>query len=255
MSTDMSCHFQQIKTMRNALTQTHGSVLQARCLTPVLHCFVLDTTGCDYDFRHEEINCKVCSHTANIFPVLLTSFRFSNSPFYVWKKQIILVSNYNEKTLHEKGNQHTASRRSCYYKYVSFITPKWLSNSKIWLQNDVSTASWQTVWCWFIWWRRPDHQWEFGEMDQHKVLQAAGPDWPACPCRSLDRNRTESNQRPASLCVFVSSAEDAEEWRRAAVTLLSSRLDEISRSTLSSACQLTGSACASAADCALHTTK
>uniref|UniRef100_A0A4W6DPP3 Phosphodiesterase n=1 Tax=Lates calcarifer TaxID=8187 RepID=A0A4W6DPP3_LATCA len=27
MSTDMSCHFQQIKTMRNALTQTHGSVL------------------------------------------------------------------------------------------------------------------------------------------------------------------------------------------------------------------------------------
>lgn len=25
MSTDMSCHFQQIKTMRNALTQTHRS--------------------------------------------------------------------------------------------------------------------------------------------------------------------------------------------------------------------------------------
>ena len=28
MSTDMSCHFQQIKTMRNALTQTHRSELQ-----------------------------------------------------------------------------------------------------------------------------------------------------------------------------------------------------------------------------------
>nr|XP_033471447.1 calcium/calmodulin-dependent 3',5'-cyclic nucleotide phosphodiesterase 1A [Epinephelus lanceolatus] len=28
MSTDMSCHFQQIKTMRNSLTQTHRSVLQ-----------------------------------------------------------------------------------------------------------------------------------------------------------------------------------------------------------------------------------
>ncbi|TNN24328.1 Calcium/calmodulin-dependent 3',5'-cyclic nucleotide phosphodiesterase 1C [Liparis tanakae] len=28
MSTDMSCHFQQIKTMRNTLTQTDRSVLQ-----------------------------------------------------------------------------------------------------------------------------------------------------------------------------------------------------------------------------------
>lgn len=35
MSTDMSCHFQQIKTMRNALTQTHGSVPQCGLWTLV----------------------------------------------------------------------------------------------------------------------------------------------------------------------------------------------------------------------------
>ncbi|XP_068602823.1 dual specificity calcium/calmodulin-dependent 3',5'-cyclic nucleotide phosphodiesterase 1A [Brachionichthys hirsutus] len=36
MSTDMSCHFQQIKTMRNALTQTH-SIDKVKVLSLVLH--------------------------------------------------------------------------------------------------------------------------------------------------------------------------------------------------------------------------
>ncbi|KAM4559074.1 dual specificity calcium/calmodulin-dependent 3',5'-cyclic nucleotide phosphodiesterase 1A-like [Odontesthes bonariensis] len=36
MSTDMSCHFQQIKTMRNALTQTHG-IDKVKVLSLMLH--------------------------------------------------------------------------------------------------------------------------------------------------------------------------------------------------------------------------
>lgn len=113
--------------------------------------------------------------------------------------------------------------------------------------KDLISSSWQTACGWSIWWSSSVGVWWNG---QHKVLQAAEPDRSVRLRRGLHRNSTASDQSPGSLlCLFGG----VEVWRcggvegTAAVTLLSSRLDEILGKTLSSACWHAGSACVVAA--------
>lgn len=102
----------------------------------------------------------------------------------------------------------------------------------------------QEVWDRSIWWTRPNQQWEFGDMVQHKVLQTAGPDGLLCPCRDFHRSSTDWTD-PASPSLPVSPLRGEEKLGRewVAVTLVASRLDKILGRTLSSACQQAGTAC------------